>query len=249
MSHSRQQAIRLGTGLFACALLAAGPALAAVTLDARSSEVTATAKAYGVSIFGEDDGPFSSYSDSTTGLGDFVGRSASASSQSSALFTDANAYAFQNSTFTLDGANLTGASAYAEMTADGETSSGGLAIASSLDDFSFQFTVTGTSVPYALTGSLNSNQSGGVSLRLYNTAAPGTFLQSFDDNASINATGLLPPGQYRIELAGYLSANTDAIQHLTGGYNVTLALPVPEPASALLLAAPLLTLRRRRRHG
>jgi hypothetical protein len=246
MSHSRQQAIRLGTGLFACALLAAGPALAAVTLDTRSSEVTAIADAFGVSLFGESDGPHSSHSDSTIGLGDFVGRSASASSQSSALLTDANAYAFQNSSFTLDGSNLTGATAYAEMTADGLTSSGGLALASSLDDFSFQFTVTGTSVPYALTGSLNSNQSGGVTLRLYNTAAPGTFLQSFDDNASINAAGLLPPGQYRLELAGYLAANTDDIQHLTGGYNVTLALPVPEPASATLLAIPLLALRRGR---
>jgi hypothetical protein len=248
MSHARQQAVRLGTGLFACALLAAaGPALAAVTLDARSSEVTAAAKAYGVSLFGESDGPLSSHTDSTTGLGDFTGRSASASSQSSSLFTDANAYAFQNSTFTLDGANLTGASAYAEMTADGLTSSGGQALASSLDDFSFQFTVTGTPVPYALTGSLNSNQSGGVSLRLYNTAAPGTYLQSFDDNASINASGLLAPGQYRLELAGYLAANTDATQHLTGGYTVNLALPVPEPASAALLAFPLLALRRRRR--
>jgi hypothetical protein len=227
--------------------MAARPAQAAVVLTSRYSEVTATAKAYGISTFGESDGPSRSDTKTKTDYGAFSGQTATASSQS-AFSTDANGYAYQNSYFTLNGSNLAGASAGGDLTADGVTSSGGLALASSLSDFEFGFKVTGAPTPYTLTGNLTSNQGGGVTVRLYNVLTPGTSIQSYANNATLNASGVLPVGDYRLELWSYISVNTGGIQHATGGYQVDFAVPVPEPTAAGLLgAAGMLPLLRRRR--
>ena len=224
-----------------------------VTVTGRYSETTAFAKGFGSPFFSEPDGPTVTRTLSATDLLPFtVSKSASSDT---VLTTTTSSSASQDSSLTLAGLSLISAQASGDTFASASSSSGGEGLCDGLSEFDLDFTVSGTSAPYLLTGTMSTNLANSISVRLYNMATPATDIEFITDTdpmaASYTRTGLLAVGDYVLEMVDYTFVDvTSGTQNRSGFYTMNFA-TTPEPSMAVMgmVGALLMGLRRRRGNG